>query len=280
MNLKKVDKEITNEWNEIKQCCSKIGQYVEKLESSKDLLEKEITTQAIALNLHSLYTGTERIFNNIAKEIDKKPIGKSASWHDNLLKQMCHKISEVRKPVISQNSFILLNELRGFRHVVRSRYGNKLDTNKVLKLARQIPDGYRRLESEIKTFQKELPEQTTDINKNRQKAFLQNNRQLYLQYLEQVDPKTDSPNPGFFSQMDRCEKLDLKIAQAIIDEFNIADPLAIVKVRQVISQSDRALELKKTEGKAQVNQYLNRVIKQALSTKSKHESQNNEMEIE
>lgn len=75
----------------------------------------------VALNLHGLYSGLERIFELIAEVIDgEKPTGEN--WHLSLLKQMASDIPEVRPAVISEKSFHLLNEFRGFRHVVRNVY--------------------------------------------------------------------------------------------------------------------------------------------------------------
>ena len=125
VNNQQLKKKINQEWHEIKNCCVKIKQYTEKLENSQQLLEREMATQAVGLNSHGLYTGTERIFESISKTTDKRPIGKSDSWHGDLLNQMREEIPGVREPVVSNSTFILLNELRRFRHVVRSHYGSQ-----------------------------------------------------------------------------------------------------------------------------------------------------------
>jgi hypothetical protein len=57
----------------------------------------------------------------VAEVIDgEKPVGEN--WHQVLLKQMANEVSGVRPAVISENTFVKLNEYRGFRHVVRNVY--------------------------------------------------------------------------------------------------------------------------------------------------------------
>lgn len=57
----------------------------------------------------------------ISEAIDgEKPAGEN--WHLSLLQQMSNDIPGVRPAVISEKSFDLLNEYRGFRHVVRNIY--------------------------------------------------------------------------------------------------------------------------------------------------------------
>lgn len=280
MNRGQLEKEVEREWSEIEHCCFKIEQYAQKLKNSTELLEREMATQAVGLSLHGLYTGTERIFENISKVIDKKPVGKSASWHENLLKQMCQEIPEVRKAIIGKSSFVLLNELRGFRHVVRSRYGNRLNTQKVLDLTAKIPNGYLELGKELKQFIADLPKEIEANKKpNTQNLSSQENRQLYQKYLQQIATNV-SRSSEYFTNILQQEQQDLKIARRIIDEFPAGDPMAIVKVRQVISQSNRALYLKQTKDKVEINKYLNTVINKARKIAPGDESQSKSSELD
>jgi len=53
----------------------------------------------VALNLHGLYSGLERIFEVIAVSADdKKPEGEN--WHQELLRQMNTEIPEMRPAII------------------------------------------------------------------------------------------------------------------------------------------------------------------------------------
>lgn len=90
---------------------------------------------SVAFNLHSFYTGLERIFELIAVNIEQsKPQGEN--WHQELLRQMAVEIERVRPPVLSRETRSSLDEYRGFRHVVRPApaVGGRLQTPEVFLL--------------------------------------------------------------------------------------------------------------------------------------------------
>jgi len=66
----------------------------------------------VALNLHSFYSGTERIFELIAANVDDI-LPKGENWHQELLKQMAEEITEVRPAAISDSVRLDLDEYRG-----------------------------------------------------------------------------------------------------------------------------------------------------------------------
>lgn len=108
-------------------------------------------TKALGVDLHGFYTGVERVFEAIAVNLDQKvPTG--SEWHKELLKQMTAAIPGVREPVISQSTFSSLDDLRAFRHVMRSHYGHKLKPELVFKLAVKVPGCYQALEQELQHF--------------------------------------------------------------------------------------------------------------------------------
>ena len=146
-------KQLQLELTEIDICSSNIQKYIFKLQTANSVEEREILTKAISLDLHGFYTGAERIFEQIAKKIDRTSPPDSARWHQQLLQQMAAKIPHLREPVISQSNFANFDELRGFRHVMRSNYAHKLDTDKVVNLALKIPSCYQFLMRDLKQFE-------------------------------------------------------------------------------------------------------------------------------
>jgi hypothetical protein len=74
----------------------------------------------VALNLHGFYAGVEKIFEDIARTLEKN-IPDGSGWHQDLLLQMAAEISPIRPPVISEKTRDCLDEYRGFRHVVMLR---------------------------------------------------------------------------------------------------------------------------------------------------------------
>ena len=101
--------------------------------------------------LHDFYTGIEKIFEIIGKEVDERmPTGEG--WHSELLHQMTLDIPGLRPSVISLPTEKKLREYLGFRHLFRKRYGFELDWTKMKKLLLKIPQVLSQLEKEIKTF--------------------------------------------------------------------------------------------------------------------------------
>nr|WP_217360027.1 hypothetical protein [Anabaena sp. UHCC 0253] len=101
--------------------------------------------------MHGFYTGVERIFQVIANQIDyRKPTGDK--WHSELLEQMSIDLPGIRQAVISENALLVLDELRRFRHVVRSVYSYQLKEQRVLDVVNQVFNFYDDLIREIEDF--------------------------------------------------------------------------------------------------------------------------------
>ena len=83
--------------------------------------DQDLYIDSVALNLHGWYSGIERLFELIARHIDRKmPSGET--WHRDLLEQMARDATDARPAVISQASADGLDEFRRFRHLVRNVY--------------------------------------------------------------------------------------------------------------------------------------------------------------
>lgn len=105
----------------------------------------------VALNLHGFYAGVERIFEDIARNLDEAvPTG--ADWHRDLLLQMSAAIDGVRPAVIRQETRFCLDEYRGFRHVVRNVYTFTLRPLRLQELTENLHTCYRQLYAELAGF--------------------------------------------------------------------------------------------------------------------------------
>ncbi len=132
---------------------------LKQLEKEKDGLLKlkpsNYTLRAGGSILHDFYTGIEKIFEDIAKEVDRRvPMGDS--WHSELLHQMTLNIEGLRPPVITYTTEKKLREYLAFRHLFRKRYGFDLDWSKIKKLLVALPNVLSITEKEIKIFFKLL----------------------------------------------------------------------------------------------------------------------------
>ena len=124
--------------------------------------EQRVYLDSVALNLHGLYSALERVFELIARQVDRHlPSGET--WHRDLLQQMSRDLVEVRPGVISEESAATLDGLRGFRHLVRNIYTVDLRPEKMEGLVCGLPGLWGRLRSELLAFADFLAElQATD----------------------------------------------------------------------------------------------------------------------
>jgi len=103
---------LLDELEEISQVIDRIKEGLQKLEQTDDPLYAD----SIALNLHGFYNGLERVFEQIAKEIDGN-LPRGEQWHHELLLQMGKEIQGIRPAILSEQTLNQLDEYRAFRHV-------------------------------------------------------------------------------------------------------------------------------------------------------------------
>ncbi|KJS82594.1 MAG: hypothetical protein JM58_14655 [Peptococcaceae bacterium BICA1-8] len=138
---------VREELYEIEQAVDRIQGAWDRAKQSGD----EFYLDSVALNLHSFYTALERIFELIAVTVDQtKPQGEN--WHQELLRQMAVEIEFVRPAVISRETRNILDEYRGFRHVVRNVYSFHLSAAKIEPLVKKLPLLYDYANKEIADF--------------------------------------------------------------------------------------------------------------------------------
>ena len=101
--------------------------------------------------LHDFYTGIEKLFESIAKEVDNR-LPLREEWHSELLHQMTLDIPGLRPQVITAKTEKKLREYLGFRHLFRKRYGFELDWQKLKKLLLGMSQIRPNLENEIGKF--------------------------------------------------------------------------------------------------------------------------------
>lgn len=141
--------EIENEIQKLKKVESKIQRIVSTLKKGK--VEKEIYLDALALTLHSFYTGLENIFENIAAKVDGDiPAGES--WHTDLLIQMATTLKDIRPNVISESLAAELRELLAFRHRIRNIYSFDIDETHVLRICGRLNSFRKKLFEELHSF--------------------------------------------------------------------------------------------------------------------------------
>lgn len=107
--------------------------------------------------VNSVYTGMETILEAVLKRTDP-PMEQDAAYHARLIKTAA-AATATRDPLISEELRELLDDLRGFRHVGRKRYGSEIDpdrTGPVLDNARKAVPVFRREMTKAITALEEL----------------------------------------------------------------------------------------------------------------------------
>jgi hypothetical protein len=112
---------------------------------------EDLYLDGVALNLHGLYSGFERLFTRIAETIDGN-LPQGAEWHKLLLGQMKAEIPGIRPAIISTETGKFLDELRRFRHIVRNVYTHHIDPERLKKLVEGSSKSFVQLNAEISAF--------------------------------------------------------------------------------------------------------------------------------
>ncbi len=86
---------------------------------------------AVSLGLHGIYSGLEKIFEQIARNVDSSLNKQSERWHKDLLEQMAIALPNIRPAIIDEPTFHALEKYLSFRHVVRSNYAYRLEPERI-----------------------------------------------------------------------------------------------------------------------------------------------------
>jgi HepT-like protein len=93
---------------------------------------------SVGFDLQSFYQGVERVFQTIAKSIDRSvPAGEK--WHKTLLEQMANEVSGIPPAVISTQAREALDNFRMFRHLAHNIYTFNLDPRRIKSLVDDLP---------------------------------------------------------------------------------------------------------------------------------------------
>ena len=92
--------------------------------------EGRAVVESVGYQLHNLYCAFEDLFKIVAKTFENHIEDKS-KYHVELLKRMTIRIEKIRPSLLSRETYVLLDDLRSFRHFFRHAYSYELDERKV-----------------------------------------------------------------------------------------------------------------------------------------------------
>ena len=149
VNREKLIQRIFDKHKKIEKTVGRIGRALEKI----DVLPvdaREFIERALAADLAEVYTGFEKIFERIAREVDMH-MPKGNKWHNELLEQMAEQRPE-RPPVLSEKTLPRLKKLLDFRHKVNNIYGDELIYEKSEEHAKSIEELLATVSEDIDKF--------------------------------------------------------------------------------------------------------------------------------
>lgn len=118
---------------------------------------------AVSLGIHNVYNGIEDILLSLANDVDGL-VPSGPTMHQDVLDQMSAEISGVRPAVLDPHLYQSLSELKGFRHLVRHRYGFDLHTNKVQENLDRVTEAFPSFVEAVVSLERTLTEENTHDN--------------------------------------------------------------------------------------------------------------------
>jgi hypothetical protein len=116
---------------------------------------------SVGFDLQSFYQGVERVFETIAKSIDRSlPTGDK--WHKMLLEQISNEVSGIRPAVISMETRRALDDFRMFRHLAHNIYTFNLDPRRIKSLIEKLPGAMGLIGQDLSLFADFLEQSTQD----------------------------------------------------------------------------------------------------------------------
>lgn len=140
---------ISDGFTNVKEAVTRIDHAVQNLKDAPDRYRRSIEVE-ISRYLYDFYKQLENIFERIAQDVDKV-VPKGEQWYKDLLQQMSEP-NTIRPPVLSQETYLALKKLLGFRHVFLYIYGDELDYDKMLINATLVKEVFPILSKEIDIF--------------------------------------------------------------------------------------------------------------------------------
>ncbi len=116
------------------------GERREGLASLKSEYRRTMHAAGLAQAIAGCYTRVEHVLEFVTREVDGEPLS-GEKWHSDLLDRVSRPRRDVPRPaVIDRRTHAMLDELRQFRHLVKSIYPSLIrpsDVSKNLALLRK-----------------------------------------------------------------------------------------------------------------------------------------------
>ncbi len=126
--------QLDKEFKTFEENCSLNRKAWERIQQGAD---DELDWAALGYTLHMLYTTIENYFLRISKTFENHL--PSETWHKHLIEAMQLDLPGIRPAFMGDELAEITDELRGFRHVFRSVYENRIDPDRISLIQKKIP---------------------------------------------------------------------------------------------------------------------------------------------
>ena len=136
--------------------------YYDKQEAFLKKLKKELLSinlssyearYVFALKTQQFYTAIEDLLKQIAKSFENH-LQDMGSSHKELLVRLNTDIPAIRPKVILEESFLLLDKIRAFRHFIRHAYDCELEEPELKKIQQLLKTHHKQLDHDLLQFRR------------------------------------------------------------------------------------------------------------------------------
>lgn len=110
-----------------------------------------------SLKVQQFYTAIEDLLKQVAKSFENH-IEDLAMFHKELLVRLHTAIPSIRPSLLSEESFLLLDKVRAFRHFIRHAYDCELQEKELQEIQNKLKNGYVVLEKDFAGFKQFINE--------------------------------------------------------------------------------------------------------------------------
>lgn len=143
--------DVENELKFISREIEALKRKKQRVEEEKDPENIDSHIKAIALTIHSIYSGYEKVIEMLVKGLDGD-VPTASEYHSALLKRATYEVPDVRPPLISEETFHILNALRAYRHKLRRIYTYLISPKKVINLTEDAIRSFEVFEKDWRIF--------------------------------------------------------------------------------------------------------------------------------
>ena len=143
--------ELRNDLSQIGQLSDTNNRAAERIAAGAD---DYLDYAALGYTIHNIYAVMENACLRVAKFFENNL--SDSSWHKDLLERMRLTIEGVRPALLDEETYLLLDELRAFRHVFRTLYARPIDQDKIRLVQKKVPAATERFIHAAETYITEL----------------------------------------------------------------------------------------------------------------------------